>query len=59
MKKYIANIQIDNGIEKQETESRDLSEAEEYFYNFVRYWSKVWFGWRGAYVIDIQEKSEE
>ena len=38
MNKYIANIKVNDKIVQLEVESKLISEAEEYFKNYIKYW---------------------
>lgn len=54
---FVANIRLDdNKIVQEEVEFDNLDVAVNYFNNYLEYWSKVWFGWKDAYIIDIEEK---
>jgi len=38
MNKYIANIKVNGKIVKLEVESKSITDAEEYFKNYIEYW---------------------
>ena len=55
MNKYIANIKVNGKIVELEVESKSITDAEEYFKNYIKYWGVVWPGWGSAVIIDIKE----
>ena len=44
MNKYIANIKVNGKIVELEVESKSITDAEEYFKNYIKYWGVVWRG---------------
>ena len=38
----MANIQLQDKIVQEEARLKNKAESEEYFNNFIEYWSKVW-----------------
>jgi len=55
MSKYIANIKVNGKIVELEVESKSITEAEEYFKNYIKYWGVVWSGWGCAIIVNIEE----
>ena len=51
MNKYIANIKVI----QLEVESKSIIKAEEYFKNYIKYWSVVWRGMGSAIIVNIEE----
>jgi len=58
MNKYIANIKVNNKIIELEVESKSITDAEEYFKNYIKYWSVVWRGWGSAIIVSIEEVNQ-
>ena len=56
MNKYIANIKVNDKIVQLEVESKLISEAEEYFKNYIKYWGVMWPGWGCAIIVNIEEE---
>ena len=55
MNKYIANIKVNGKIVELDVESKSITDAEEYFKNYIKYWGVVWRGWSSAIIIKIEE----
>jgi len=55
MNKYIANIKVNGKIVELDVESKSITDAEEYFKNYIKYWSVVWRGMGSAIIVNIEE----
>jgi len=55
MIKYITNIKVNDKIVQLEVESKSITEAEEYFKNYIKYWGVVWPGWSSAIIVSVKE----